>query len=389
MGSLQGIITQTPQVSILDLRISFANAKCQDPRDRIYAVSDMLYDSHKLACPLPNYNLSFVEVYQQVVLGWLHTFKTLEVLRSCELHTNSPSPSWAPDWSREATRSMKDRPLLASSKLGSWHAFPRDRVLRVTGKSSTALINEVQDITFSTNCYSSEIYRWVHTVLVGQDLSAKYVNGDTVLEAYARTFVCDRLYDQVNPSSIDYPTLEATKHATLSIQSEPQFTRHRFNWGTSGSKFLSVASSLRGKTFIKCEGGYIGTAPPTALPGDQVCILLGCNAPMVLRPTESGSYIVVGECFVHGLSKGEALFGALPNNIHVARVIDKGAGGYVSGFVDELTSTVSFLDPRLEALPLDLKEYKQALSRNGNARVSIKPELLEELGVSIKYFDLI
>jgi len=112
---------------------------------------------------------------------------------------------------------------------------------------------------------------------------------------------------------------------------------------------------------------------------------------MVLRPDESGSYIVVGECFVHGLSKGEALLGPLPKNVRVVSVLDKSLGS-VQAFVGETTNDVSFLDPRIEALDLsseELEEYKQCLSRYGGSRLDLSPERLRSMGVSIGYFDLV
>ncbi|RDW81907.1 hypothetical protein BP6252_03019 [Coleophoma cylindrospora] len=72
--------------------------------------------------------------------------------------------------------------------------------------------------------------------------------------------------------------------------------------------------------------GMIGASPQHARPGDKVCVLWGCDVPVVLRPiTESlvrdGSmpsssgpdkkmtYEFIGECYLHGYMDGEALSG--------------------------------------------------------------------------------
>jgi hypothetical protein len=212
-----------------------------------------------------------------------------------------------------------------------------------------------------------------------------------MIEAYARTFVCDGFYEQFDPASHVWPGLEAAKNITVGIQSEWQHWSAWSSIGTPSFKLLSTFCDNRDKTFIKCEEGYIGIAPPATLPGDQVCVLLGCNALMVLRPIGSGNYLVVGECFVHGLSEGEALLGPLRKNVRAVRVLDK-AVGLLEAFVGETTDDVPFLDPRIEALNLSSEEleiYKQRLSRHGNSRLHISSESLRSMGVGVRYFDLV
>lgn len=55
------------------------------------------------------------------------------------------------------------------------------------------------------------------------------------------------------------------------------------------------------------KGGFLGLAPPNALCGDIVTVLLGAPVPIILRPKEGGLYELVGECYVHGAMGGEAL----------------------------------------------------------------------------------
>jgi hypothetical protein len=52
----------------------------------------------------------------------------------------------------------------------------------------------------------------------------------------------------------------------------------------------------------------IGLAPNTTKNGDKVCILLGCRAPVVLRP-EGHYHIILGDAYVHGCMHGEAMRG--------------------------------------------------------------------------------
>ncbi|EOO04153.1 putative heterokaryon incompatibility protein [Phaeoacremonium minimum UCRPA7] len=53
--------------------------------------------------------------------------------------------------------------------------------------------------------------------------------------------------------------------------------------------------------------GYLGMGPSEMAVNDVVCIIQHARVPYVLRPTDGGAYLVVGEAYVHGLMYGEGL----------------------------------------------------------------------------------
>jgi hypothetical protein len=53
--------------------------------------------------------------------------------------------------------------------------------------------------------------------------------------------------------------------------------------------------------------GYVGFVPKKSAVGDRIFVLMGCDVPLVLRPCGKGVYRLVGECYVHGIMKGEAM----------------------------------------------------------------------------------
>ncbi|KAH8595305.1 hypothetical protein B0O99DRAFT_622573 [Bisporella sp. PMI_857] len=60
--------------------------------------------------------------------------------------------------------------------------------------------------------------------------------------------------------------------------------------------------------FFITQQGYIGRGPPSLQPGDQVCILFGGRVPFILRKDkEAEEFQLVGEAYVHGIMKGEAM----------------------------------------------------------------------------------
>ncbi|KAJ9144628.1 hypothetical protein NKR23_g5850 [Pleurostoma richardsiae] len=64
------------------------------------------------------------------------------------------------------------------------------------------------------------------------------------------------------------------------------------------------------RSLILTERGFMGLAPLTVRAGDVVCVIRGCDVPLVLRPVpgEDGAlshYRFVGECYVHGIMYGD------------------------------------------------------------------------------------
>ena len=63
------------------------------------------------------------------------------------------------------------------------------------------------------------------------------------------------------------------------------------------------------RRFCSTKAGRMGLAPGVALEGDLIAVVLGADAPFVLRSAEMESYILVGDYYVEGFMNGEALEG--------------------------------------------------------------------------------
>lgn len=59
-----------------------------------------------------------------------------------------------------------------------------------------------------------------------------------------------------------------------------------------------------GRTLFITKKGYLGLGPYTIRPGDQVVILKGGRTPYIWRKKRD-HYVLVGECYVHGIMHGE------------------------------------------------------------------------------------
>jgi len=55
---------------------------------------------------------------------------------------------------------------------------------------------------------------------------------------------------------------------------------------------------------------------------DTFCCLLRCDAPLLLRPTSSDAFEVVGDCYFYHLVDEKVIVGPLPMNIMVQIAFD-------------------------------------------------------------------
>jgi hypothetical protein len=50
----------------------------------------------------------------------------------------------------------------------------------------------------------------------------------------------------------------------------------------------------------------MGLAPSTILVGDMVCVILGCQVPIIIQKVNRHQ-VLVGETYVHGIMDGEVI----------------------------------------------------------------------------------
>ena len=65
-----------------------------------------------------------------------------------------------------------------------------------------------------------------------------------------------------------------------------------------------------GRTMFRTKSGYLGVAGPRVLRGDVVTVVRGSKAPVVMRRKggeASGKWELVGDAYVHGIMRGEAV----------------------------------------------------------------------------------
>jgi hypothetical protein len=110
--------------------------------------------------------------------------------------------------------------------------------------------------------------------------------------------------------------------------------------------FEGIVHACEGRSRFTTGQGYNGLAPIETKVKDLICVLLGCQPLMVLRPTEEGTFALVGECYCDGIMDGAPLLGAPPNGFEFAWN-NEGSGEPVAAYIDRQSGMLHIEDPRL------------------------------------------
>ncbi|KAI0852756.1 heterokaryon incompatibility protein-domain-containing protein [Daldinia vernicosa] len=320
------------------------DALCRDPKDKVYGILG-ISDSSDLEPVKIDYsdNYSVARLYHDVALRKLNQdsyHETINELLPVVDHSNPQSalPSWAPDWSQ-----------------------PRQTVTIGGNKSSYAIYSAAGDnkATFSINdnkdtelnilgtffdtiCHRSRVFTspditnrnpltenkdLLTCIGLCEDLN-EYPGSSTVFDAFWHTLVADKddaglrrspdsfaeifslLLDESSGKS---PTLSGQTYTARQKQPEGKgkLTLAHLGTRTPGRTFQEVRTALynamRSRRLGITRRGYLGLFPRETQDGDTVCILKGCHVPFIVRVSNAATVRLVGECYVHGIMRGEAM----------------------------------------------------------------------------------
>ena len=327
------------------------NCECLDPRDKMNALLHLMSPSQRAAMPKPDYTQSPYRIFQKVILGFMNNFDDLNLLSFCEWDGGSlKKPSWVPDWSRPrislpALRSRSCR----GSQAKAW--YMGEGLLKVIGERITeiSVINRdslQNDKNPKFDATTIQVARWIRAVKKDFGIHLSYITVDRTIDAFNCTLFGNYFAEKFVPA---LGALQSVNDCSQFIRDVLRGSLEDFE---PSSLLLgsSIACTIYGRSLSITKEGHIGLVPDVAAEGDIVCVILGCDSPLLLRPLPNGNYTVAGECYIHGFMNGEALVGPLLKGWEPVEILDEGLG-YMGGFRNADTGELSFIDPRLGSLP--------------------------------------
>jgi hypothetical protein len=346
------------KVSLLQALYRTRMALSSEPRDKIYAVINLAEDGEKIV-PHPNYSLSIQKIYAQLVVDMVKQTSRLDILSFVGLpvysqELDSQIPTWVPNWSHRPVSTMNSyvgevKPVWTDRNSKAVVTFrDDDRIMRVNGFifdsiDGMASIGEatlphqmLHQSKARTNPYTS----WGPIDAICRSLVADLIpSGDTkqqeisIFLAQARNSHLDssnpKLYTFANwyrsnrHLIVSGRTVEAWAHdpnlplediappkdPSKDHEAKSQLEKSRsvsYEMTANDLFHYRLPSHWRSRRFITTMKGYAGLGPTSCVPGDLICIILGCATPIILRRVE-GHFVVVGECYVHGIMHGETM----------------------------------------------------------------------------------
>jgi hypothetical protein len=295
--------------NILEVLDNARDFLATDPRDKVYALLSMHSFAEQCRPLDADYTKPAIQVFRDLTENIVKNSESLNILSHVQHDKKIETPSWIPRWDKKtptdvintfdsewgtryndymppsfnkeycsiAVIGIKFDSVVEVKKIDTERLVPLD--FPHAGDDRLTFWRDEFSIDHTSPSDSIRSHSMVFTV--GKDSSLKRVN-EKIRGASLQHFLS--LVSKANPPS-------------SSLKSYPQDV-HEF--------VVTVNHINKGWSFFKTIQGHIGLGLDCLWIGDIVCILFGAGVPFILRP-EDDHYLLVGECYVHGIMDGEAI----------------------------------------------------------------------------------
>lgn len=442
MSRLRTFVTVQESTAYLSrLRYDFGALTCKDPHDRVYAVLNLLGPLERRHLRIrPDYDMPVARLYRGLVRRSIGVLGDLTILEECEANAEGDRslPSWVPDWHAQSASRMSTGGAHATAQLAGWTKSndildDSSDILILSGVS----ISTIQHIgTSYPDDINADYFTLVAQMLFQEGLWDIDRPWDVHLCEWVRTLLTGEVAEDLYPLPQWAPTMGEsveTLRVMLNMLENGPLDPDEWESGMSQRFLRNAGNRIAGRRICKDSRGSLVLAPPLARRGDLVCVLLGSDAHVLLRPVlpTGEQFRLVGTCFAHcALSKpgtylptlnialktpyrchlvltyldlaqidGTAILGPLPPEF---RIISNPRTSNMA-FVSVETGQRTLVDPRLSYVfsEEELAKFESSLSDNGDSpqrlQEQIDPEILSKWGrgldgtegVNIRKFEII
>lgn len=321
--------------SLTLLLSSMRRFKATDPRDKIYSLLGLLRDkkdpeSHgKVDNNVvgPDYFSSVDTIFRQVTKSLIKHDSSLALLSTVEdasLRVRLDLPSWVPDyavWQEVTILGMPDNPHKYYA-CGDEPPCLYDSDLDTNPDTLSLAGYEMDSITKVGMCnvHHSQAEVLMSWFQLTATLPESYRDGEPRDDVIWRTLIGNQ-GGATHPAHPDYAShFLAFLHLFLKDENDLRKAIGILNTGTSTRAWQETGTAgdphLYATSFVYITGlrrlfvtekGYVGLGAASVQPGDKVFVFPGGLVPFVLRTSAEGCYRLVGEAYVHGIMRGEAL----------------------------------------------------------------------------------
>lgn len=397
LTSLNELLSNS-NASLQFLRRTFGNALCSDPRDRLYAIMNMLPDEHRGFIGAPDYNLPALEIWKKTTLAYIRHYQdvgphamSLTILDECFGREPFDSPSWIPKW--EVDKERDHHRTLPFFGVAGGPFSPKTEhldgdILRILGVRV-----QVIDRVYLTK--PSKPWPWtVKELFEDLDPEQEHPTKHHLIEACASTFTAGYIREASDPPRTDLPGLfDIVEELAVIFSSKKDGIKEWVRLNKGRTHYNVVSDCLAGRAIVTTNNGYVGLAPLSTRLGDLIIAFVGRHSLTVIREAvpNVSKYHLIGQCFVHGFMSDEAFLGSLPvGHRYVARSLP----GEIYQFIEVYnTQTKSYLrrDQRFELLPLNATEQEkswEAVQKRFPYTFDWNLNRFRIAGINAEYFDI-
>ena len=336
------------QISFLDLFNVTCFLECSDARDHIYALLD-----HPLAripggtdhMIKPDYTKPVADVFYDFTVQMLQFPDGIRILSLVQHLERGPPieyPSWVPFWNMSGHRA-RQQPMSTfgacplhyynvSSSLGdSYHVVTADRGLKLRGAVFDQLASAYQlntkdiELTPVQNiaCSNDGALDSIYPIVMDPNMPSPYGSNQNRCDAFSIT---------LNAGFLSRVNGENMENITFHRQNFNKYWKARARKCQSTDEDADDGDALRfladviewasHHTFFITRRGYVGLGPCFAKPGDICVIVQGGPVPLIIRRSEFDSKLrLVGECYIHGIMRGELASTVEENRMNVEEIV--------------------------------------------------------------------
>ena len=344
---------QETKNDLANILIKFRSWNATNPRDKVFGLRGLCNsDIHKMDKMglAPDYEIKPEELWMAAVRACIRVSGNLNILSGCRGDGRDwpKIPSWAPNWSDErpqaetlyyfqSTESASDDFKAAGNTTAS-HELGDGRELHLMGH----IIDPITELTDSRDMpetkwpesttspmekkqlerdekenwhNANEFYNQCERLALSP--TGEYPTGEKHRSVYWQTITAgQRIHGDDQYTEAEFEKWFANRHvdrtlAALNLNRIPVLSDYLSMSGQlmnrmimPANAFAQATTALFQRRMARTRCGYLGLVPGAAEVGDWIAICRGGGRPLVIR-MEGDCFRIVGECYVHGMMKGE------------------------------------------------------------------------------------
>jgi hypothetical protein len=321
MDNYRERLVQGREIDIVEALNIASQCGATDPRDKIFALGGITRNANTLDAIRADYHASYEVLLLNVATACLFKQNSLDILSYVTTPAKATQRgllSWVPLWGPQNGRHpfhVAETPFkaLGHSKLEITMSDSRD-VLRISGRvigivnqvsegpnPSTAALQAGESLRLDTDDSLDPRRDWL---IKSWELASKvlpYHTREDDIDVSWRSLCCDMMPSGEEASN-EY-------RESFLYYWETYMGLNRSNSDLSKFGMFDGASLMWNcdRVLSTTDNGCLVMGPSETCQGDVVCILYGSDVPFVVRQTVDDTFQFVGECYIHGLMRGEAL----------------------------------------------------------------------------------